>query len=96
MEEAPEQHEPVMPTQYKPDPKLLACPLCQLTLQRPTTLAYGHSFCHQCLITAVSRKLSENHEGRALAMIPLCPQCLSVIWRYLCLHSAPLRLSAKM
>jgi hypothetical protein len=81
MEEVPEVSEQTMKLQYQPDPKLLTCPLCTLTLQRPTTLACGHTFCHQCLITAISRKLSENREGRALTMIPLCPRCLSIIWR---------------
>lgn len=56
MEESSEQTEQPMQASYTPDPKLLTCLLCQQTLQRPTTLACGHTFCHRCLITAICRK----------------------------------------
>ncbi len=72
---------------YAPSPELLRCRLCGLSLRRPTTLACGHSFCHRCLIAAVVQKFEEAAEGRMLSLIPVCPQCLSIVWRYSLRHT---------
>lgn len=82
------QAEATLEEQYTPDLKLLLCPLCQEVFTRPITLSCGHSFCHQCLIASISRKMSENVGNRAMGMIPICPSCHSIIWRYCSAYSA--------
>ena len=63
---------------FVPNPELFLCKLCKEHFDHPVTLACGHTFCRLC----VAGEVQSPHEGDS-PVVPLCPDCRQIIWRYL-------------
>ena len=69
--------------EFQPDRTIFTCYLCQKIFEKPVTLACGHTYCLYCIrLRLENESKSDVEEKFEQNVVPVCPQCGQIIWRF--------------